>query len=333
MALRTSFDTSSVLEHPAGEEIRKERWPVQFPVENGRDGYSWKAWHLVIASLLLAWLGGLLQGVSGGTLEMNDPVLQELFEERTAKLRWIAGWTVAPVLLMAAMNVSDLYVRGLWKKVPTAVRTMAMWICFIAVLALQLFLPGIAAIVAVVYLLFHATRFREHYVAVSSGGLLDEKNRTLFRRTGRVACEVGRGPLLPAFCDAIRSWTEYNRSEVQLPGLLQSPAGTMCQRVFASCLASYLLGHAVLYLLAERSTLVAELRGQMLFLEAYQAAVVLLAACGPIAALTLCAYLGALLAVSFPILRMAKALKDSAFAPGRWDAFLDDLEFNDHVTD
>lgn len=334
MALRESFDAVSVLEHPSGKTFQDQQWPVQFPIENDRtQGYSWKTWHLLAAVLFLAWLGSLTQGLAGGTAEVAEPVLQELLNERKRQLCTIAVWITASLLFVLALNISDLYVRGLWAIVPAFPRAVAIWLIFVAVLALQVFNPLLATVAGVVYLFVHTKQFRRHYVTVCSGGILDATNRELFRRTGKVEVEYHPGRLSAALWDAIRSWNEYNRSEVRLPGLLQSPVGSMGSRVLSTCLASFLVGHVLLFILAELTNVSAGLREATLIFAPYQAATMLLVACALVAPLSLIAYLTALLAESFPILQTAKALKDSSFGPERWDAFLNDLEFDENVTD
>src|SRR5690606_36449949 len=123
-----------------------------FPIKNDRtQGYSWKTWHLLAASLFLAWLGSLTQGLAGGTTEVAEPVLQELLDERKEQLCTIAVWITASLLFILALSISDLYVRGLWARVPAFARAVAIWLAFIAALTLQVFTPLLATVVGLVY--------------------------------------------------------------------------------------------------------------------------------------------------------------------------------------
>lgn len=329
MALRSTFRASSVFEFPAVGE-GSVTWPVQFPVENDAPGYAWSLRHALAMSLVFAWLGT----VPGSFLkvEAHPPELAPIIDDREETTKAFVNLVVYAAIFVGAFQLAELSLANQGPGIVRCLIVFGVWLPYFLAFTVSLVLPARSAVLSLLFLFVHLRRFRRHYAVVTSGGLLDPANRELFRRTGKVNCQVTPATRREALIDAIKSWLTYNRNEEHLPGLIRSPVGTKFFRTTEACMAVFLLGNALAFLMASAFHPFERILYDTFHRAPYQVGALVLALLLLIAPLVVLLYAAALFAGSMSLLPTALGLKRSAYSPDRWESFLDSLEFSEDVT-
>jgi hypothetical protein len=329
MALRKTFHSTSVLDNPCKEEVPGVRsLLVQFPVEDlDERQIKQMSRKLLWLSYLSCWLGTL----SFITASPAENAVWAAFEQAfitNVHQTWFYGGAIA--VSVAGSHLDPRRSRIETPRTTRWKRILILEAVYLSAIVLKYGWADLLAGLGLLVLLRHALMFRRHFQHVSSGGMLDPKNRESFRRRGRVSFPLKRRNPFRAFREAWRSWASYNANGKRHPSFIQSPSGSLSWRAAQTFIAAFLTGHIAAYKPLELAGifLPPALVGQGFIWVAAGGALLL----GALAVVPFALYQLTLFTLSLPILSAALFLKETAYSPERSDGFLDSLEFTKYGT-